>query len=81
MAKGISKGQVALGILIVAIFGAVMALYLLKPDMIPSENREWSMLIGALISNFSIVIGFYFGSSKSSQDKNNLLTGLTKPQP
>ena len=70
-----SKGQISLGIIVVSIFGAVMALYLIKPDFIPSENREWSMLIGALISQFTTVLNYFFGSSKGSSDKNVLLTG------
>ena len=74
-----SRGQIIVGSLVVSIFGLVMALYLIKPEAIPSENREWSMLIGALISQFTIVLGWVFGSSKGSADKTALLkAGIEK---
>jgi membrane protein implicated in regulation of membrane protease activity len=72
MAK-MSIGQIIVGGLVVIIYGAVMALYLLKPGLAPEGNTEWSMLIGALISSFTIVLGWFFGSSKSSADKTALL--------
>ena len=71
----ISKGQIIIGGLVVFIYGTVMALYLLNPGLIPEDNQEWSMLIGALISSFTIVLSWFFGSSKGSSDKNDLLAG------
>lgn len=34
--------------------------------------------VGALIVSFTTVVGYFFGSSKSSQDKNTLLTQKSK---
>lgn len=72
-----SYGQILIGALVVLIYGAVMALYILKPGMVPEDNTEWAMLVGALISSFTIVLGWFFGSSKGSADK----TELMKPKP
>ena len=69
----VSKGQIVVGALVVVIFGVIMTLYLFKPDAIPSNDQGWSMLIGALISQFTIVVGWFFGSSKGSSDKTTLL--------
>ena len=69
----VSKGQVILGSLVTIIFGTVMALYLVNPDAIPANNQGWSMLVGALISQFTVVISWYFGSSKGSSDKTAMM--------
>ena len=68
-----SNGQIIVGALVVIIYGVVMALYILKPLALPENNTEWAMLVGALISSFTIVLGWFFGSSKSSSDKTELL--------
>ena len=68
-----SKGQIFIGALVVIIYGAVMGLYILKPGVLPTTNTEWSMLVGALISSFTIVLSWFFGSSKGSADKTELL--------
>ena len=38
------------------------------------DNSLLNMLIGTLASGFMLVLSYYFGSSKSSQDKTELLT-------
>jgi len=68
-----SKGQILIGALVVIIYGTVMALYILMPDSLPANNTEWSTLVGALITAFTIVLTWFFGSSKGSADKNELL--------
>jgi len=41
---------------------------------LPAANKDMLyMVIGALISAFTTVISFFFGSSKGSVDKNELL--------
>lgn len=75
-----SKGQIIIASLVVAIFGSIMVLYIVAPDQVPSDNREWNMLVGALISQFTIVLSYLFGSSKGSADKNDLLAEK-KPNP
>jgi hypothetical protein len=70
----VSKGQTIIGALIVIIFGVIMALYLFRPEAIPSQQQGWQMLLGALISQFTIVVGWFFGSSKGSSDKTSLMS-------
>lgn len=41
---------------------------------IPDKNKDiLLMIVGALIASFSALVSYYFGSSKSSSDKNELL--------
>lgn len=62
----------ALGALIVLGFFAL--LYLVVVVTIPSPNKEVSLLvIGALVAKFSDVVGYFYGSSKGSADKNEML--------
>ena len=68
-----SNGQIIVGALVVIIYGVVMGLYILKPGTLPEDNTEWAMLVGALISSFTIVLSWFFGSSKGSSDKTELL--------
>jgi hypothetical protein len=48
---------------------------------IPVSNKDLLYLsIGALLAAFSTVVGYFFGSSKSSADKNDLMMkGPTPP--
>jgi hypothetical protein len=39
----------------------------------PGQNEVIFMLFGAISSGFGQVLGFFFGSSKSSADKTQLL--------
>jgi hypothetical protein len=48
------------------VFGAVAALFAVPA---PSANRDaLSLALGALLSAYAGVIGFYFGSSKGARD-------------
>jgi drug/metabolite transporter (DMT)-like permease len=69
-----SNGQIIVGSLVVFIYGLVMALYIIFPDAIPQDSPSWSMLLGALISSFTMVLSWFFGSSKSSADKTALMS-------
>lgn len=44
--------------------------------MISKDNyaSEVNMIVGALIGSFITVVGFFYGSSKGSSDKNDILT-------
>ena len=75
-----SKGQIIVGSLVVIIFGIVMSLYMLKPEIMPKGSQEWAMLVGALITNFGVVMQWFFGSSKGSADKTALLTKINNPK-
>ena len=54
--------------------GFFALLYLLIYTAIPEQNKDvLNLVIGALIGSFSTVVGYFFGSSKSSSDKNKLI--------
>ena len=61
-----------LGGLIVLGFFFILGLLLYKS--IPEGNNEMLYLaVGSLIASFSTVVGFYYGSSESSQNKDEKL--------
>lgn len=57
------------------IVGCVFALlYFLVFNAIPQENKDiLNIVIGAIIGAFVTVISYFFGSSKGSADKNEML--------
>ena len=63
----------ALGTLIV--LGFFFILFIIFKKVMPTENREIGLLvIGALTAKFGDVVSYFFGSSKGSADKNEMLT-------
>lgn len=44
-------------------------------------KTEVNMIVGALIGAFITVVGFFFGSSKSSSDKNEMIANSTPIKP
>ena len=61
-----------LGVLIVVGFFALLVLLLFKP--IPENNSEVLYLaIGSLLSSFSMVVGYFYGSSAGSAQKTELM--------
>jgi len=74
----------ALGALIVVGFFTVL-IVVFRTEM-PQSNKDIGLLIiGALVAKFSDVVGYFFGSSKSSADKTELMntknnTNETDPQ-
>jgi ABC-type Na+ efflux pump permease subunit len=55
-------------------FGFFGLLYLLIFNEIYQENKDiLNIVIGSLISAFTGVVAFFFGSSQSSQDKTEML--------
>jgi hypothetical protein len=66
--------QYILGALIVIGFFAL--LYLLVKSAIPEPNKDLlNLVVGALIASFSMVVGYFYGSSAGSAAKNEMLTG------
>ncbi len=56
--------------------GAIVALIVLKilaPDSQVATDPILSMLFGSLSTNAGMVVGYFFGSSRGSDNKNNLL--------
>ena len=48
----------------------VIVLLLLK---FPEQKELLNLSIGALITNFTLVMSYFFGSSKGSSDKNEII--------
>jgi len=64
--------QYALGGLIVIGFFAL--LYLLVVNAVPDGNKDLlNLVVGALIGSFATVVGYFYGSSLGSSDKNEML--------
>jgi heme O synthase-like polyprenyltransferase len=64
--------QYILGALVVAGFFILLMALVYTP--IPDKNNDLlSLVVGALIGSFATVVGYFFGSSKGSADKNELL--------
>ncbi len=64
--------QYILGALIV--IGFFVLLYLLISAEVPERNKDLlNLIVGALIGSFATVVGYFYGSSKGSADKNEML--------
>ena len=60
-------GAVAVGLV-------ALALVLLVTTPIPEANKDVVMvLVGVLASGFTMVLGYFYGSSKGSADKNDII--------
>ena len=69
--------QYVLGAIIVA--GFFVATYLLIYNSVPVENNDvLNMLLGALMAQFVNVVAYFYGSSKGSSDKTEIMSN--KPQ-
>ncbi len=63
--------KAALGAFVYLLLGVALALSYWKGDT--SSN---SMIVGAIIGQFATVVGYYFGSSESSQKKDATMAAL-----
>ena len=70
--------QYILGALIV--LGFFVLLIVLVYSGVPDQNKDLlNLVVGALIGSFATVVGYFYGSSKGSSDKNNMIvTNLKK---
>lgn len=58
----------------IIVIGFFFLLYLLVYQQIPIENKDiLNIVVGALIGSFTTVVGYFYGSSKSSADKTEML--------
>ncbi len=72
MEKAKDVFQYALGAIIIVGFFALMII--LAAREIPTENKDLlNLVVGALIGSFATIVGYFYGSSKGSSDKNDLL--------
>jgi uncharacterized membrane protein len=59
---------------IIIVLGVLGTIVILMKFSVPQENKNALYLIlGALIGSFTSVVQYFFGSSKGSADKNELL--------
>ena len=64
--------QYVLGALIVIGFFVLMVV--LVYTSVPDTNKDLlNLVVGALIGSFATVVGYFYGSSLGSSDKNELL--------
>jgi hypothetical protein len=69
----ISISQIVIGALVVIGFFGSFAMLLYRPDVFTETNKDALMLmIGALVSAFAGLMGFFFGSSAGSARKTDL---------
>lgn len=75
----IATAQAILGILIVIGFFGSLCMLLLRPDTLNEINKGPIMLlVGALVAAFSLLVGFYFGSSAGSARKTDMIAKADK---
>jgi hypothetical protein len=63
-----------LGIFSLALFGAGLAL-----SWWYNKEQAFNLMIGAVISNATTVVGYYFGSSSGSANKTAILAARSQP--
>jgi hypothetical protein len=69
-----SKGQIILAAIVQIGFIILTALYFLKQGAIPEGVKDQALLItGCWIVNFTTIVNYFFGSSKGSSDKTDIL--------
>ena len=60
------------GLIIVGFF---FILTLLLYAVVPQENKDLlNLVVGALIGSFATIVSYYFGSSKGSSEKTDIIS-------
>ena len=63
----------------IIVIGFFLLLYLLIKQEIPEVNKDvLNLVIGALIGSFTTIVGYFYGSSKGSSEKTELLNKKTE---
>ena len=64
--------QYVLGAMIVIVFFVILLKVL--SQTVPQQNNEIALIVvGALVANFGNVVAYFYGSSKGSADKNEMM--------
>jgi len=64
--------QYALGA--ITVIGVFLIVFILTRKEVPPANKDLlNIVIGSLVMNFGQIVGYFFGSSKSSSDKNDII--------
>jgi uncharacterized BrkB/YihY/UPF0761 family membrane protein len=62
----------------IIVIGFFVLLFMMLYWGIPEGNKTmFDILVGALVGSFTTIVGYFYGSSKGSADKNELI----KPPP
>jgi len=73
--KKITKEVYMYALAALVVLGFFALIYILTKVEVPEDNTQpLNLVIGALIGSFTSVVGYFFGSSKGSSDKTELLT-------
>ena len=82
MFSGDKEKGVMLAIAILVIAGAFSLVYSIFTQVIPKENNDLAYIaLGYVFAMAQTVIAYYFGSSKSSSDKTNLMAKKEPMEP
>ena len=66
---------------VVIVVGFFLLLYFLIFRAMPTENqRMLDVVVGALIGSFTTVVGYFYGSSKGSSDKTEIMANGNAPK-
>jgi hypothetical protein len=68
------------GINVIGFFGALIVLITMGAELNLGEGA-WtalSMLLGALVATYKDIIGYFYGSSKGSSDKSDIIAAMRK---
>lgn len=64
------------GLIVIAFFATV---YLLIYQVVPLDNKDILLIvIGALVAKFGDVVGYFYGSSRGSADKTDIMANGKK---
>jgi FtsH-binding integral membrane protein len=62
------------------VIGYFILIGLILTMVIPNENKDIAlMLFGTLTAGVSLILGYFFGSSKGSEEKNRMLLQSKPP--
>lgn len=65
---------------VVFLIGFFLMLWFVATKSIPAENKDVIlMLIGVLSNGVALILGYFYGSSKGSSDKNEMIKGNGTP--
>jgi hypothetical protein len=59
------------GLIVIGFF--TLCISLLKMEVPPVNKDLFNLLVGALIGSFATVVGYFYGSSLGSSEKNKML--------
>lgn len=63
----------------IIVLGFFWLLTSLVYHVIPSENKDiLNIAVGALIGSFTNIVGYFYGSSKGSSDKTEIMASKSK---